>query len=51
MISDILLMNHKMSKGMYHLKKMLSALGIGHEKIDVCKDNYMLFYRKSRQSA
>jgi hypothetical protein len=25
---------------------LLSALGIEYEKIDVCKDNYMIFYKE-----
>jgi hypothetical protein len=27
---------------------LLSALGMEYEKIDVCKDNYMLFYKKHK---
>jgi hypothetical protein len=26
----------------------LSALGIEYEKIDVCKDNYMIFYKEHK---
>jgi hypothetical protein len=29
-------------------KKLLSALGMEYEKIDVCKDNYMLFYKEHK---
>jgi hypothetical protein len=43
LISDILLKPHKVSKDMYQSKKMMSALGLKYEKIDVCPDNYMLF--------
>jgi hypothetical protein len=43
LISDILLKPHKVPKDMYQFKKMMSALGLKYEKIDVCPDNYMLF--------
>jgi hypothetical protein len=43
LISDILLKPHKVPKDMYQSKKMMSALGLKHEKINVCPDNYMLF--------
>jgi hypothetical protein len=39
LFSDILPSNHKMLKDMYQSKKLLSALGMEYEKIDVCKDN------------
>jgi hypothetical protein len=42
-ISDILLKPHKVPKNMYQSKKMMSALGLKYEKIDVSPDNYMLF--------
>jgi hypothetical protein len=42
-ISDVLTSNHKMLKDMYQSKKILSALDMEYEKIDVCKDNCMLF--------
>jgi hypothetical protein len=31
---------------MYQSKKMMSALGLKYEKIDVCPDNYMLFWKE-----
>jgi hypothetical protein len=43
LISDILLKPHKVPKNMYQSKKMMSALGLKYEKIDVCLDNCMLF--------
>jgi hypothetical protein len=43
LINDILLKSHKVSKDMYQSKKMMSALGLKYEKIDVCPDNCMLF--------
>jgi hypothetical protein len=29
-------------------QKVLSALGMEYEKIDACKDNYMLFYKEHK---
>jgi hypothetical protein len=48
LISDVLPNNHKMPKDIYQSKKILSALGIEYEKIDACKDNCMLFYKKHK---
>jgi hypothetical protein len=31
---------------MYQSKKMMSALGLKYEKIDVCLDNSMLFWKE-----
>jgi hypothetical protein len=46
LISDILLKPHKVPKDMYQSKKMMSALGLKYEKIDVCLDNSMLFWKE-----
>jgi hypothetical protein len=43
LISDILLKPHKVSKDMCQSKKMMSALDLRYEKIDVCPDNCLLF--------
>jgi hypothetical protein len=43
LINDILLKPHKVPKDMYQSKKMMSALSLKYEKIDVCPDNCMLF--------
>jgi hypothetical protein len=43
LISDILPKPHKVPKDMYQSKKMMSALSLKYEKIDVCPDNCMLF--------
>jgi hypothetical protein len=48
LISDVLPSNHKMAKEMHQSKKLLSALGIEYEKIDVCKDNCMIFYKEHK---
>ena len=36
LISDVFLENHKMPKDLYQSKKLLSGLGMGYEKINVC---------------
>jgi hypothetical protein len=48
LFSDVLPSNHKMPKDMYQSKKLLSALGMEYEKIDICKDNYMIFYKEHK---
>jgi hypothetical protein len=46
LISDILLKPHKVTKDMYQFKKMMSTLDLKYEKIDVCPDNYILFWKE-----
>jgi hypothetical protein len=48
LFSDVLPSNHKMPKDMYQSKKLLSALGMQYQKIDVCKDNCMIFYKEHK---
>jgi hypothetical protein len=48
LFSDVLPSNHKMPKDMYKSKKLLSALDMKYEKIDVCKDNCMIFTKSTR---
>jgi hypothetical protein len=48
LFNDVLPSNHKMPKDMYQSKKLLSALGMEYEKIDVCKDNCMIFYKEHK---
>jgi hypothetical protein len=48
LFSDVLPSNHKMPKDMYQSKKLLSALGMEYKKIDVCKDNCMIFYKEHK---
>jgi hypothetical protein len=45
-ISDILPKPHKVPKDMYPSKKMMSTLGLKYEKIDVCPDNCVLFWKE-----
>jgi hypothetical protein len=48
LISDPLPSNHKILEDMYQPKKLLSVLSMEYEKIDACKDNYMLFYKEHK---
>jgi hypothetical protein len=44
LIKDIFSKPHKVTKDMHQSKKMMSALGLKYEKIDVGPDNCMLFW-------
>jgi hypothetical protein len=46
LISKVLPTGHKMPKDMYQYKKLLEGLGMEYEKIDVCQDNCMLFWKE-----
>jgi hypothetical protein len=46
LISDILPKPDKVPKDMYQSKKMMFALGLKYEKIDVCPDSCMLFWKE-----
>jgi hypothetical protein len=47
LINDVLPENHKIPKDMYQSKKLLSGLGMDYEKIDVCDNNRMLFWKET----
>jgi hypothetical protein len=49
LINDILLKTHKMPKDMYQSKKLMSALSMKYDKIDVCPDNCMFFLERECQ--
>jgi hypothetical protein len=48
LFSDVFPSNHKILKDMYQSKKLLSALSLEYEKIGVCKDNCMIFYKEHK---
>jgi hypothetical protein len=48
LINDVIPMNHKMLKDMYQSKKLFSTLGTEYEKIDVCKDYCLFFYKEHK---
>jgi hypothetical protein len=45
LINEVFPPNHKMSKDMYQCRKLLFGLGTSYQKIDVCPDNCMLFWK------
>jgi hypothetical protein len=48
-ISKILPAGHKCPKDLYQSKKLLFGLGMSYEKIDVCPDNCMLFWKDNAE--
>jgi hypothetical protein len=46
LISEVLPTGHKMPNDMYQSKKLLEGLGMEYDKIDVCQDNCMLFWKE-----
>jgi hypothetical protein len=46
LINDILPKPHKVPKDVYQSKKMMSALSLKYEKIDVYPDNCILFWKE-----
>jgi hypothetical protein len=46
LINDVLTANHMLPRDMYQSKKLLSGLGMDYEKIDVCQDNCMFFWKE-----
>jgi hypothetical protein len=46
LINDILPWPHKVPKDMYQSKKLMFALASKYEKIDICLDNCMLFWKE-----
>jgi hypothetical protein len=46
LISEVLPTGHKMTKDMYQSKKLIEGLSMEYEKIDVCQDNCMLFWKE-----
>jgi hypothetical protein len=47
LIDDALSKNHKMLNDMCQSKKVLSGLDMDYEKIDVCDNNCMLFWKET----
>jgi hypothetical protein len=43
LIIDLILAKHNVPRDLYQSKKIVAALGMNYEKIDVCERNYMLF--------
>lgn len=45
LFSDVLPADHKVPKDIYRSKKLLKALGMPYEKIDICPSNCMIYWR------
>jgi hypothetical protein len=45
LVIDLLSPKHKMLENLYQSKKIVLGLCMNYEKIDVCKNNFMLFWR------
>jgi hypothetical protein len=50
LIIDLIPVKHNMPKDLYQLKKIIADLGMNYEKIDVCKKNYMLFWKEHKDN-
>jgi hypothetical protein len=48
LIADVLLNPNKLPKDMYHSKKLVKGLGMDYEKIDVCRNSCMLFWKEHK---
>lgn len=46
LISKVLPMGQKIPKDMYHFKKLLEGRSMEYEKIGVCHDNCMIFWKE-----
>jgi hypothetical protein len=46
LIGDVLVNSNKMSKDIYHSKKLFKGLGMNYENIDVCLNSCMLFWKE-----
>jgi hypothetical protein len=46
LLGDVLPKLDKLSKDMYHSKTIIKCLAMDYEKIDVCKNNCILFMKE-----
>jgi hypothetical protein len=49
LIGDVLWNPNKMPKDLYHSKKLVKGLGMNYEKIDVCQNSCMLFWKEHKE--
>jgi hypothetical protein len=49
LLGDVLPKPNKLPKDMYHSKTIIEGLGMDYEKIDVCKNNCMLFMEHAKE--
>jgi hypothetical protein len=50
-VIDLIPAKHNMSKDLYQSKKIVVGLRMDNEKIDVCKRNYMLFWKEHKDGS
>jgi hypothetical protein len=48
LIIDFIPVKHNMPKDLYQSKKIIVGLDMNYEKIDVCKRNYILFWKEHK---
>jgi hypothetical protein len=48
LFGDVLLNHNKLPKDMYHSKKLVKELGMDYEKIHVCRNSCMLFWKEHK---
>jgi hypothetical protein len=48
LFGDVLLNPNKLTKDMYHSKKLVKGLNMDYEKIDVCQNSCMLFWKEHK---
>jgi hypothetical protein len=49
LIGDVLLNPNKLPKDTYHFKKLVKGLSMDYEKIDVCQNSCMLFWKEHKK--
>jgi hypothetical protein len=49
LIEDVLLNPNNLSKDMYHSKKLVKGLGMDYEKIEVCRNSCILFWKEHKE--
>jgi hypothetical protein len=48
-LGDVFSNPNKLPKKMYHSKKLVKGLGMDYEKINVCQNSYMLFWKEHKE--
>jgi hypothetical protein len=51
LIIDLILTKHNIPKDLYQSKKIMTGLGMEYEKIDVCEENCMLFWKEHKDNS
>jgi hypothetical protein len=49
LIGDVLLNPNKLPKDMYHSKKLVKGLDMDYEKINVCRNSCILFWKENKE--